>query len=210
MNIDKYLSTWKQLLWIESPENSKIGRYTTLIDFPVILPFDVTNSIREQLINLKGKECVYFIPGANDWDLMGYPNKCDGFVGDIVYNPQFKILTDSQIVGSLYDVAETDDLHVSKHHLYVKVNIKNDFKNILPFRGYQLHIGLNSDFTTWEDYQIDNGGYKKNVIKSCVVKGVYWKEMPNNNHRFGECFMAPYYNQRNLGLYVYEPGRCYW
>ena len=189
MNTEEYITSWKQLIWRETADD----RLTLLEGFPgVILTNEIIEDIYNQLIALKDKNVVYFVPGDDDVEI----------VSD-------KQIPTTQIIGSLVDVAKKQSENYLNEHVFVKVNIEDKFK-YLPFRGYELNIGLQSDKIVWNDTPVMYRDCKKHSIKSCVVKGLYWHSNRNFNHVFGKNHCFSYYNLRNLNMYVYEPGRCYW
>lgn len=185
----EYLSAWKNVIWRETTP----GRNTTHTHFgSVVIPDDVVWNIYNQLENLRGKEVVYFVPGDDDVDWKDR-------------------LPPYQIVGSLVDVAKKSDAHECDEHVWVKVNIHSDLID-LPFRGYALHVGFDADKTQWVNPSpiLTKEGWPLSVLKSCVVKGLYWHDIRNCNHMFGKNFLFSYYNLRGLNMYIYEPGRCYY
>jgi hypothetical protein len=208
MTNEEYLSAWKNIIWRETSDVP--GRYTTHSHFrSVVIPDDVVWNIYDQLVALKGHEVVYFIPGDDDADLLGH---IAGKSSGQNHYDQSKIrMPTSQIVGSLVDVAKKSDACEMTEHIWVKVQIKDDLKH-LPFRGYALHLGLKSDKNEWVNPSpiLTKEGWPMSVLKSCVVKGLYWKALDTHNHWFGRYHMFSYYNQRSMDLYIYEPGRCYW
>lgn len=210
MTDEEYLSAWKNVIWREAHDVP--GRHTTHSHFrSVVIPDDVVWSIYDQLVALKGQEVVYFVPGDDDADLLGHIADQPGRIGQTSYDPTRIRLPKSQIVGSLVDVAKKSDLCQMDEHVWVKVQIKDDLKH-LPFRGYALNVGLKSDKNVWVDPSpiLTKEGWPMSVLKSCVVKGLYWKALDTHNHYFGRYHCFSYYNQRSLDMYIYEPGRCYW
>ena len=92
--------------------------------------------------------------------------------------------------------------------VYVQIEVDEQFKP-LPFRAYELHVGLDDTFTKFKPHKEPISYNEKFEIESCKVKGLYFKEFDNFNHVNGPT-LSNYYGLRTLGMYIYLPGRAYY
>ena len=189
MTDNEYLTEWKQLLWryndspCDLPEEPEVG----------FMP-DIIDKMYSELHELKGKDVVHFIPSDNDAELLNA-----------------NTFAEPMIVGTLADITDCKDVSERFNiHLYAKVDIFEKYRTTLPFRGYALHIGLDSDCNRFDGKLEHRNGKTTHRLVDCKVKGLYFSELHNHNHMFGKNGLFAYYRRRMQNMFVYVPGHCYW
>ena len=90
-----------------------------------------------------------------------------------------------------------------KEGIEVKIEVDDKFKQ-LPFWKYELRLGLDEydrifkePIPKWEDK-------KPFTMKSCKFRGLYY----HAQHVFTD--LKSYYGLRDLGMFMYLPGRAYY
>jgi hypothetical protein len=166
----------------------------------------VLDDIYNQLKSMINNRNVFLIPSSEDDEKFHKTaDKHDGHRGHH---------HDDYIIGNIINIQKNIKNYISPttDHIYAKVSIDKKF-NWLPLRSYGLHIGLNYKFTTFEEYGNPYNYYlveKKNfVIKSCKVKGLYFKQLYNPNKENKDS-LQDYYRLRSLSMLIYLPGVSYY
>ncbi len=160
---------------------------------------ELLDNIFAQLQSMVGQRNILFLAGDRDRDLWR-----SYFTGGS-YSQDYN----EHIVGTLTAVDRNPVGYIDPaDEIYVQIEVDDKFKS-LPLKAYELHVGLDFQFTKFKPYEEPITYKEKFEIESCKVKGLYFKEFDNFNHIHGAS-MSNYYGLRALGMYIYIPGRCYW
>jgi len=177
----------------------------------VYISTSARDSIYEQLLALKGKRVIDLIPAdEEDWKKykeLTLPNHYTTWKPE-EYEAARKI-------GVLTDISmNIGNLTSPTNEIFGKVSIDDSFKEF-QWKAYTLYIGLDDTFTKFDYEKADDGWNPKNwnagfTISECKVKGLYFKKDRSSNDYDFDTGMRNYYHLRNLGMYVYLPGRGYY
>lgn len=210
---------WRMLL-DDHPRDGRIILPDCMGD-KVYVNLEARDSIYKQLQDLVGKRVVELVPGdKEDWEKYSTRTNLPGEVTD--WTPAQHQA--SRKIGVLTDVTKNVNNYMSPvNDIFAKVEtdeVWDDFQ----WKSYELHIGLDDEWKDnikpieFEPYETLDDGYAptesawKNgfTIKSCRVRGLYFKRAHNKNDHDFDVRLRNYYHLRELWMYIYLPGRCYW
>ena len=191
---------WKLLLPYYENSPTHIPDY----GHETIFPLETINDIFEQLKDLVGKRKVFYID-----------NCLDSEVWTKVRNGNHH---DDHIIGTITAIEKNVYKYGSPvHHIYAKVETDEKYDCLPLDRAYSLNIGLESCKNCWEPYPACADGwtpvdYKQPFsVKSCTVKGLYFKTLFNHNLErtaLGDG-LREYYSLMGMSMLMMIPGRSY-
>jgi hypothetical protein len=210
---------WRLLL-DDHPHNGRI-MLPDWVGEKVYVNLETRDSIFKQLQDLVGKRVVDLIPGdEEDWEKYSAHTNLDGPATS--WTPEQHQA--ARKIGILTEVAMNVDNYVSPtSSIFAKVELDERWKDI-QWKAYELHIGIEGEkwengvkpiefepYETVDDKWTPTEAAWKNgfTIKSCIVKGVYFKKARNSNDHGFDRGLRNYYHQRSIGRFIYLPGRAY-
>lgn len=212
-------------LWTWFKVFNASAHYPEFKGFPEVnVTKELLDNIANQLQEMVGQRKIFFLAGDRDNDLWRslFPKRVQ-FENLKKVNPDEHWYDfwqkygldgtgdhyDDYIIGTLTAVSRNPvGYRDPVDGIYVQIEIDEQFKP-LPFRAYELHVGLDDAFTKFKPYKEPITYKEKFEIESCKVRGLYFREIDNINHVNGQT-MSNYYGLRRLGMYIYLPGRCYY
>ena len=196
--IPDWINGWRHLTW---PNSEQVLDYH---DVRFLSP--VMDDIYWQVKSLLGQRVIYFVPSITDAD------KFKELGGDLwvpldelkKHPPEEnkKVWEESCKIGTLKSVKENNGIEV-------RVSIDDKFQ-VFPFQSYGLYLGIDSNHIQFEPYDEPFDYSKKFVVKSCKIKGLYFKAVDNPNGVDFDTRMNNYYTCRMLEMFMYLPGRAYY
>lgn len=193
-----WINEWRHLSW---PNNEEILDY-----HGVRFPSPIMEDIYRQVESLVGQRVVYFVPSINDTDKFRELGGDKWVPLDELKNhtpeENKKVWEESYKIGTLVALRENNGIEV-------KVSIDEKFQ-VFPFQSYGLFLGIDSNHTRFDFYNKPIDYKERFVVKSCKIKGFYFKAINNPNGVDFHTGLNTYYKCRMLDMFMYLPGRAYY